>query len=280
MRGYLKPINDHYGQANLEEKITGAIERSGKRLEDLTRDDIASFDEFHIRGREATRELAHLAGLREGLTVLDLGCGVGGPARTLAAEFGCVITGVDLVEDYCRTADMLTQRVGLADRVTFHQGDILNLPFDRDSFDVAWTQHTTMNIEDKVAFFNEIRRVLRPAGRLALYEICAGSVEPPHFPLPWAGDPTINFLVTATKLKQTLSEAGFNELEWTDVTSLSLDWFRAVVARMAKRPADAPPPLGLNLLMGETTPQKAANLVRNLEEDRTQVVQGVLSAKK
>lgn len=278
MKEYVKPINDHYGQANLDEKITGAIERHGKRLEDLTRDDIASFDEFHIRGREATRELARLADLRDGLTVLDLGCGVGGAARTLAAEFGCKITGVDLVEDYCRTAEMLTQRVGLADRVTFRQGDMLNLPFEDGSFDVAWTQHTTMNIKDKAALFNEIRRVLRPGGRLALYEIIAGSVEPPHFPVPWAGDPSINFLVPVSKMKQLLREAGFNELEWRDVTPPSLEWFRAMVARMAQRRADAPPPLGLNLLMGETAPQKAANLVRNLEEDRTQVVQGVLKA--
>ena len=119
MNTYTTLINDHYGHVNLGENILTAYERAGKDIHSLTRDDISSFDEFHIRGRDASRELAHLAGLREGEKVLDIGSGVGGPARTLAGEFGCEVVGLDIVEEYCRTADMLTARVGLSDRVTF-----------------------------------------------------------------------------------------------------------------------------------------------------------------
>lgn len=275
MKTYTTLVPEHYAQTNLGENILTAYERAGKDIHSLTRDDISSFDEFHIRGRDASRELAHLVDLRAGEKVLDIGSGVGGPARTLADEFGCEVVGLDLVEEYCRTADMLTDRVGLSDRVTFRQGDVLDMPFDEGSFDVVWSQHMTMNIENKMRLFREVRRVLRPGGRFVIYEICAGSASTIYFPVPWASDSTINFLVTPGELQQMLGDSGFTELVWKDVSMISLEWFQGMVAAMAAMPKDKPP-LGLNLLMGKTTPEKAKNLVRNLEEDRVRVVQGVL----
>lgn len=275
MKTYTTLINDHYGHVNLGENILTAYERAGKDIHSLTRDDISSFDEFHIRGRDASRELAHLADLRAGERVLDIGSGVGGPARTLAGEFGCEVVGLDLVQEYCRTADMLTARVGLSDRVTFRQGDVLDIPFDEDSFDVVWSQHMTMNIENKMRLFREVRRVLRPGGRFVIYEICAGSDSTIYFPVPWANDSTINFLATTGELQQMLGDSGFTELVWKDVSKISLEWFQGMITAMAARPKDKPA-LGLNLLMGKTTPEKAKNLTSNLEEDRVRVVQGVL----
>jgi len=280
MKDYARSINKHYSQVNLGENILSAYERAGKDVQALTRDDISSCDEFHIRGRDATRELAQLVELRQGMKVLDLGCGVGGPARTLAAEFGCEITGLDLVEEYCRTAEMLTERVGLSDKVTFRHGNAMDTPFDDGSFDVIWSQHTIMNIEDKSRFFNETRRLLRAKGRLALYEICAGSASPPYFPVPWASDSTINFLAAPEELRAILGQAGFKELVWRDVSTLSLEWFREVKTAMASRPKDAPPRPGAKLLMGRTSGEKARNIVRNIEEDRIRVVQGVLEIEK
>ncbi len=280
MNVYAKSINDHYSQAGLGEKILAAYERAGKNVHTLTRDDLSSFDEFHIGGREATRELARLAGLQAGMKVLDLGSGVGGPARTLAAEFGCEVVGLDIVEDYCLAAEMLTARVGLSDSVTFRHGDVMNMPFGEASLDVVWSQHTMMNIADKARLFDEIRRVLRPQGRLALHEVCEGPISAPHFPVPWASDPAISFLVTPEELRHMLGHAGFAELVWKDVTAPSLAWFRQMIANMAARSKDAPQPLGLNLLMGERTAEKAANVVRNLEEDRIRVVEGVLKLMK
>jgi SAM-dependent methyltransferase len=272
-----KAINDYYGKTDLGLTILAALEKAGKDINALTRDDIASFDEFHIGGREVTRELAHLADLQADTSVLDLGCGIGGAARTLASEFGCEVTGIDLVEEYYRTAQILSTRVGQDDKTTFQHGDATDVPFADDTFDVVWLQHMAMNIDDKPRLFNEVRRVLRPTGRLALYEICAGSVNPPHFPVPWAGDSSINSLVQPQQLRQLLRDAGFNEVEWRDVTPASLEWFQKVLTNMRARPADAPPPLGLNLLMGATTGQKAVNSTRNMEEDRIRIIQGVLT---
>ena len=273
MEKYKKLINDHYQQKDLSAHIMAAFERAGKQIN--SHEDTAAFDEFHIKGRDATRELAKLADAQKGMKVLDIGCGVGGPARTLAAEFGCYVKGIDLVEEYCQTAKMVTERLGMDDRVTFAHGDMLALPLGEQNYDMVWTEHTVMNIEDKIKLFQGVRQVLRPRGLFALYEICSVNGSPLHFPLPWASDSTINFLVTQDELRQMLHQLEFKELQWNDVTSPSLEWFRSVAAARSKRPPDAPPLLGLNLLMGKNAGEKVGNLVRNLEEDLIRVVQGV-----
>lgn len=268
-------LNEHYGEPNLGEDILEQLRLADKDVDELSREDIKTFDEFHIRGREATRELASLAAIDAGSRVLDIGCGVGGPARTLAAEFGCDVTGIDLVEEYCRAAEAFTDRVGLSDAVSFQSGDALDLPFEEGLFDVVWFQHTLMNIEATDIAIGEANRVLGSTGKLAVYEICDGGGGPPRFPVPWAPDASLNHLVTPNRLREIIIDRGFDEVAWKDVSEPSLEWFRGVVDSMGKRPADAPPPLGLNLLMGEETPAKAKNVVRSLEEKRIAVVQGV-----
>jgi ubiquinone/menaquinone biosynthesis C-methylase UbiE len=269
-------INKHYTQTDLGANILTALRRAGKDVDALTPEDIATFDEFHMRGRAATIEIGQLADLQPGSEVLDLGCGIGGAARTLMTEFDCRVTGIDLVEEYIQTARILNKRVGYDGRITFEQGDALEMPFDDDSFDVVFSQHITMNIEDKARLAQEVRRVLRPGGRFVLYEICAGPVSKPYFPVPWAGDAAINFLVEPQTLRQMLEETGFETVEWRDVTAPSLKWNQQLVANMANRPAGGPPPLGLNLLMGATTGEKVRNMMRNMEEERIKVIQGVV----
>lgn len=271
-----KEINKHYTQTDLSAAILTALQQSGKDIDSLTREDIATFDEFHIRGRAATMEIGQLADLQPGAEVLDLGCGIGGAARTLMTEFGCRVTGVDLIEEYVQTARVLNDRIGYDGMIKFKQGNALDIPFDDDSFDVVFSQHITMNIEDKTRLALEVRRVLRPGGRFVLYEISAGAGSTPHFPVPWAGDSTINFLVEPQVLRQILEKAGFKTLEWRDVTTPSLEWNQKLVANMANRPADAPPPLGLNLLMGANTGVKVKNMMMNMQEDRIKVIQGVM----
>ena len=268
---YDDSINSYYGQPDLSANIIAALRRAGKDLNALTREDLAPFEEFHLRGRAATMELARAAGLHEGMAVLDVGSGIGGPARTLAAEFGCQVTGLDLTEEYCCAAEMLNSYVGLGDKVTIRQGNALDMPFDDGAFGLVWMQHTAMNIEDKERLFSEIRRVLRSGGRLALYEIFAGSVASLHFPVPWADDSAISFLVAPPEAQQMLAATGFKELVWTDVTGESIDLLRQLGAAAQGAPA----PLGLHLVVGDF-PEKLANVLRNMEEDRIAVVQGIL----
>jgi ubiquinone/menaquinone biosynthesis C-methylase UbiE len=128
MSDYAETINKHYGQSVLSVKILTALREAGKDIDALTREDLSSFDEYHGGGLAATRELAQIAELHEGLQVLDVGSGIGGPARTLAAEFGCRVTGLDLTEEFCRTAVVLTNLLHLSDLVTFRQGNALDMP--------------------------------------------------------------------------------------------------------------------------------------------------------
>jgi len=266
-------IQSHYGQEGLGDRILSALARAGKEIR--TPADTSTFDEFHIRGHEATLEIALLAELGRGMTVLDLGSGIGGPARTIAAEFGCRVTGIDLVDEYLRTAEMLTGMVGLGDKVAFRKGDMTDLPFDGGSFDRALTIHTQMNVREKAKLFSEVSRVLRPGGRFALYEICAGTNSPVHFPVPWANDHSISFLITPEELRDMLGRAGFRELEWRDASAQSVKWFQSEMESLASAPKDAPPPLGLNLIMGPSFAEKLGNVFKNLKEDRIRVAMGV-----
>lgn len=272
---YERAIDDQYGADNLEERILAAFREHGKDVSALTREDIAAFEEFHIRGRDATRELAQLADVQAHSDVIDIGSGVGGPARTLAAEYGCSVTGVDLVEEYCRTAEVFTDMVDLSDQVTFQQGNALDLPVADASFDVAWLQHMTMNVEDKQTLMDEAHRVLRTDGRLALYEICAGPGGDTIFPVPWAEHAGLSFLASADELQDFITASGFEQVAWQDVTPESTEWFRNKLEQLQSHPADAPTPLGLNLLLGETAPVLMKNTLRNLEEDRIEVIQAV-----
>ncbi|WP_256393746.1 class I SAM-dependent methyltransferase [Natronoarchaeum rubrum] len=273
--GYETALNEHYGVSGLGNELLDALEAAGKDVDALTRDDIASVDEFHIRGLEATREVADLAEVEDHSRVLDVGCGIGGPARTLASEFGCDVVGLDIVEEYCRAATLFTDRVGLTEKVRFQHGNALDLPFEDEEFDVVWFEHALPNIEATEVAIEEAGRVLRPGGTLALYEICAGPGGEPVFPVPWASDASLSHLDPPDRLREIVLDCGCDETVWKDVTGPSLEWFENVVESMQSRAADAPPPLGLNLLMGAETPNKAANVVQNLKEERIAVVQGV-----
>jgi ubiquinone/menaquinone biosynthesis C-methylase UbiE len=275
MKTYQQAINEHYSRKNLGDAIREALVESGEHVSSHA--DTAAFDEFHIRGREATRALADMAGLTPGSSVLDLGCGIGGPARTLAAEFGCEVTGIDLVEEYVRAAEMLTAQVGLSDRVRFRHGDMTALPFASSSFDAALTIHTTMNIEDKTKLFSGIFRVLKDDGILALYEVMAGDAGAPHYPVPWASDSTIDFLVAEADMRRRLEASGFAAIVWEDVSSVSLDWLKSAIAvKKTAGQRTGASKVGLGVVMGATAARKSGNMLRNLEEGRISIVQAVL----
>ena len=235
-------------------------------------DDLAPVDQFHIGGKEATRHLARLAGVRAGHLVFDVGGGLGGPARTLVREFGSLVTVVDLVAEYCRVGALLTARTDLSRHLGFVNASALNLPFGDESFDVVWTQHSSMNIEDKDRLYAELHRVLRSGGRLALHEIMTGSRIPVRFPVLWAREQSTSFLRPPAAVRELLLATGFAERAWEDVTDVSL------AGMMQSLPSEvpiAPPPLGLHLLLGDACGAMMQNLVCNLAERRIAVVRGV-----
>ncbi len=266
-------ISEHYTRADLAGTIFAGLRAAGKDPATLTPVDLTQVDQFHIGARESTLALLRLAQLEPGQQVLDVGGGLGGPARTLALEAGVDVTVLDLTEAFVTTGALLTERTGLADRVRFRQGDATQLPFPDASFDAVWTQHSTMNIADKDSHYREAQRVLRPGGKLVFHEIMAGAEQPVYFPVPWASRPGISFLSTPAEVRALLRRLGWRERAWHDVTAAARDWWRE---RRMPALQSAPPPLGLHLLLGPDTRAMVSNLMRNLDEDRVAVVQAVL----
>ncbi len=266
------PVAKHYDPGDLVAALRAALKEAGKHPSDLSVDDLTVIDQMHVRGREATRELAAKLALTKETRVLDVGCGIGGPSRLLAAEYGCRVTGIDLSPEYCRAAEAIAHWVGLDDRLDYRPGDALALPCGAEAYDVVWTQHAAMNIRDKAKLYAEIRRVLKPGGALALYDVVQGPEQPVHFPVPWASGPEISFLVTPDELRRLIEGAGFRIENWRDATEEG----RAATRKMDERIAGgAAPPLGGALLHGADFATRVKNLRRNLDEDRIQLIEAV-----
>jgi MPBQ/MSBQ methyltransferase len=262
----------HYARPALAKAFLEAATPRSAPATGIEAQALAAVDEFHVRGRDATVELARASALTPLDRVLDVGCGLGGASRCLAIEFGCQVVGIDLTPDYVHTARLLAARFGLDGRVSYECGDALALPFGLSEFDVVWSQHAAMNIADKVQLYAEMYRVLKPGGRLALYDILAGEGGDVHYPSPWARDPSINFLVRPDELNRLLGTAGFQITSWRDTTELGRSWYRQVVQRIQE---NGLPPLGFHLLMGEDFRAMAANQLRNLAENRIALVEVV-----
>lgn len=273
MADYNETVNEHYATGDLGAVILNALAEQGKDVNALQVTDLAPIDQFHSRGREATDELAAMAQLRAGETVLDVGGGMGGSARVLAQEFGCTVTVLDLTQEFVRVGELLTARTQMQDRVQFQLGSALEIPFEDNVFDVAWSQHSTMNIGDKPKLFAEMYRVLKPGGRYALYEIMAGPNSPAHYPVPWATTPDISFLETPEMIRAQLETAGFRQVAWQEQTDAAHEFFRQ---RIAAIDSGVPPPaLGLHLFFQERFVPAFRNIFRNFEEKRLRVVMAV-----
>lgn len=264
------PVEAHYTRGDLLQAVLAGLVAAGHDPEHLEAGALGPVEEFHTFGRQGTVALAEAAGLEPGEHVLDVGSGLGGPARHLAREYGCTVTGVDLTAELVAVAAELTRRVGQDDVVTFQQGDATDLPFADDRFDVVWTQHVSMNIADKPALFAEMARVLRPGGRLASFDILAAEGHPTlHFPVPWAEDASTSALASPSETRALLAGAGLAVRVWDDVTAEAAEFY----AFLAELPEE-PPPLGLHLLIPNMR-VKGANLRRGVDEGALTVVRCV-----
>jgi len=265
-------VDRHYGAGGLMERIVCGLSSVGKAIDSLTIEDLAPLDAFHTRGRKATLDLAGLAKLKAGDRVLDVGCGIGGSARTLARQLDCRVTGIEITEEYVAVAKELTHRLGLDDRVQFRQGSALEIPHADAEFDVVWTEHVQMNIADKRRFHSEMARVLKPGGSLLFHDIFRGSGDSPLYPVPWAEDESISSLATEAQARASIEGAGLSIENWSAKTPESIEFFERALVSIEKRGL---PPFGIHLLMGSNSRDKMLNLLRNLREDRVSVALGM-----
>lgn len=257
------------GAGKLVAAISSALEVAGLDRAALRPADLAPVDEFHIRGRAATLEVIEALALTADSHVLDLGSGLGGPARTIAELTGCTVTGIDLTPELCEVATALSEWTGLSDRTRFHVGDATATALPDASVDAALTIHVAMNIADKPALYAEAFRVLRRGGRFVAYDVLQGEGGDIHYPVPWANDPSTSFLATTEDMRAMLPAAGFDVISEVDSSDESLAWFQEMRARIDR---DGPPPVTFAAFLGDAFGQMAKNQVRNLAERRIRTV--------
>jgi len=263
-------VQAHYGGgSDLANLIAQRLQAVGKDVGNLITTDLSTVDEFHIRGRKATLELGRQMNLSEDSEVLDIGSGLGGPARTLAEEYRCHVTGIDLTQAFCDAAEQLSKWVNLDGRVMFQEGDATDLPFEDNQFDAAMTIHVAMNIPAKNKMYTEAKRVIKSGGIFAVYDVLKGGGGDVLFPVPWAREPSISHLVAHDEMEALLTQAGLEILQINDSTEESHGWFAAMAARMEE---SGPPPVTFQAFMGNDFPEMVRNQDRNLLERRIRTV--------
>ncbi|NIX76658.1 class I SAM-dependent methyltransferase [Microvirga terricola] len=258
-------IRANYASPDIVERVHAAVSKIARMAGQLTADMLYPFDQIHVRELAATREHVERLHLEKGMQVVDVGCGIGGPARYIAMSHDVHVTGVDPVPEFIAAARDLTRRCGLEDRIVFQEADALAMPFGDNSFDAALCLYMAMNIADKGRLCREIHRVLKPGGRVVWSEIVLGPVGPARFPLPWASTPSASFLVPGQVLRQIVSKNGLRIVSWSDETERFVS--RPVNGGSAGSVSASLLPTGHRLVMGAEQSQ-SQNLLMNMMEGR------------
>jgi ubiquinone/menaquinone biosynthesis C-methylase UbiE len=261
-----REVARHYTHGSLLAAIRSGLAALGKTPESVTVEDLAAVDEFHIGARQASQDFLAQLDLLPQHHVLDVGCGLGGAARLVASRYGSRVTGIDLTHEYVETAKALCRWVGLDDRISLHQGSALAMPFPDAAFDRAYMLHVGMNITDKPKLCAEVGRVLRPQAVFGIYDVMRTGGGELIFPLPWAATAATSAVAEPTHYKSALEAAGFVITAERNRHDLGLAFFEGLRARA--REAGGPPPLGLHILMGKSTPEKVGNIIANISAGR------------
>ena len=260
-------ISGHYTSGDLLTRLEARLREDGLDPSHATVEALAPYDHFHGRGLEATEDMAGLLQVAGTDHTLDVGCGLGGPARYLAQRFGCRVSGIDLTAEFCDVARHLTALLGFEEHVSISQGDALAMPFDDAKFDGAYSMNVSMNIADKRALYREIHRVIKPGAWLMLSEVVQGPGGEPDFPTPWARTASSSFLATQAETCANLVACGFAIESLRETTEAALAY--GARSRAAVEAGGQPLHRAVSLIHGALAEDAAANSARALRERRT-----------
>jgi ubiquinone/menaquinone biosynthesis C-methylase UbiE len=256
-----------YHAPHITERLADTLASMSADGATLSVQELAGFDQFHTGGLSATVRLTALVSIDAESNVLDVGSGLGGPARYIASTYGARVTGIDLSPTFVEAAVMINDRTSLGARVSFRTGNALALPFPPDTFDVVIMQHVAMNIADRAALYAGIRNVLRNGGQFLTYDIIERT-GPPAYPVPWSSTPQTSFLLTESATRQALEDARFAVETW------QVQGPEAAAAFQLPPGVQAPP---IAAILGRPNfGQAVANLAASIADGRVAVLTAVL----
>lgn len=265
-------VAQHWAQRlpSFEEALT-LLRSKGVNIDRPTPEDLHSLDMVHTGGVEATDLVAREASIKRGQLLLDVGCGLGGPARRFAYRHGTVVSGIELSEPVFQTAVALTSLVGLADRVHFTLGSALKMPYEESTFDVVVMQHCAMQVTEKRVMFGESARVLRPGGILVLHEFFSGTDGEPRYPLAWASEPAMSALEPFEDTEILLSRLGFSVGSLLDQGPTAISFYAGMVSKLEKAVADGVGFRGKDVEEARNSQRIFDSMLRNFHEDRVRL---------
>jgi len=213
--------------------LWGEIAHLGKA--NLTVPDLIPFDNYHYCGVEAIQIGAAKLGLSSFSHVLDIGSGVGGTARYLAWRYGCRVTGIELQPQFHEAAVKLTQRTGLADRVTFQQGNILEGVEGQFS---GWLSLMVfLHISDRKTLFQQCAKALQRGGKFYIEDYYQEKPLTPEEQTTLAEQVACPYLPSQQEYVAQLEAAGFRNIHFVNVTEVWHQWVRERLDKFQARQA-------------------------------------------
>ena len=260
-----------YFDTLFSERINDQLSANGMQDRDLSPQELFGLDQFHLGGPEPISQLLQQVSFPASASLLDLGSGLGGTSRLVAARTDATILGIDQEASFVAAADDLTKRCQLGDRISFQTGDITDLDTGGKRYDGAFLAHVQMNIADKQKLFSSIHRALKPGAPLLMWEVFSDAPEKLVYPLPWALESSESHLVSADAAKALLQQAGFTLTEWYDKTEWAKAWGKNVIERGPSKGLSLPAALPRGK-------ERLANLFNAFLSESITVIQGVVHA--
>lgn len=257
-------IQRHYTHGNLFNTIIQKLIELGYDLEQLSHLDLTPIDQLHSAGIESTQLIFQHSNFKQGQNIIDIGCGLGGPARYVANNFNVNVTGIDLTTEFIDVGNKLSKKVNLDELVNLILGDAQSLPEIEDkTYHHAYTMHAGMNIKNKLKCYKEAHRLLKNNGTLMIFDITLAKQNTRlNFPLPWADEQSYSFLETIEKYQTNLNSVGFKIVNEIDLTDFILSYWKDIHQKTLAFTQF--PKLSMNLIVKDRIKEKLDNIYNHL----------------